>query len=146
MKLVSILTCLAVAALAAGCGTDTPTSPDDTTDSVADPSITETFAGTLTPGGSAFYAFTVGENGTVNVTLTSIGGTAAVPSTTWVGMGLGTPSGEDCATATSINTQAGGEDVAQLTGTYAEGVYCVRVADIGNLGAAAPFTVVIAHP
>ncbi len=127
------------------CGKDSPTSPTDTstTDTVASPTITEDFVGTVPVGGARFYAFTVGENGTVNVTLTSVGG-ANVPSTMWLALGIGVPDAEDCTTSTAVNTQSGSS--AQVTGTYAPGIYCARVADIGNLIAPASFAVTIAHP
>jgi hypothetical protein len=124
----------------------TATSPSDTsttTTTVASPTTTELFAGRLTVGGSTFYSFTVVENGTVNVSLADVGG-ASVPSTVWLGIGLGTPNGEDCATASTVNTAPG--SAVHLTGTYAPGVYCVRVWDIGNLVAVAAFNVTIAHP
>lgn len=139
---------VAVAALAAAaaCGKDdTPTSPTTTTTTttVASASITEDFSGVLPVGSSRFYAFTVGENGTVNLTLNSIGG-AGVPSTVWVGLGIGTPNAEDCSTTSSVNTQSGA--TAQVTGTYQPGIYCAKVSDIGNLAAPATFAITIAHP
>lgn len=136
-------TLVLLAALAvAGCGNDIPTSPTTTTTG-AGASISEAFAGTLAAGGFTFYSFTVSTNGTVNVTLTGVGG-AVVPSTTWLGLGIGAPSGEDCVTTSAVNTQAG--STAQLTGTYSAGVYCARVWDIGNLAGPATFTATIAHP
>jgi hypothetical protein len=136
---------LIVPLLVAGCGGDTPTSPSTTTTTttVAAASVSEEFTGTLPVGGAAFYSFTVAEYGTVNLTLTQVGG-AGVPATVWVGVGLGTPSGEDCSAPTTINTPAG--TTAQLTGTYAAGVYCARVWDIGNLASRAAFALTIAHP
>jgi hypothetical protein len=110
---------------------------------VVEPTTTELFAGRVEVNGSTFYSFSVVENGTVSVTLADVGG-AGVPSTVWLGLGLGTPSGEECATAATVNTAAG--SAVHLTGTYAPGVYCVRVWDIGNLAAVAAFNVTIAHP
>ena len=139
---------VALALVCAGCA-DKTTSPSSTstttttTTTVASPTATELFAGRIPVGGSTFYSFSVVENGTVNVTLADVGG-ANVPSTIWLGLGLGTPSGEDCATSSTVNTAATG--AVQLTGTYAPGVYCVRVWDIGNLVAVAAFNVTIAHP
>jgi hypothetical protein len=142
---------LLTAALAASaCGDDTATSPTDTstpTTPVASPTTTEVFTGRLAVGGATFYSFSVVENGTVNVTLSDVGG-SGVPSTVWLGLGIGSPAGEDCTPATTINTAsstAAGATV-HLTGTYAPGVYCVRVWDIGNLVATAAFNVTIAHP
>ena len=133
--------------LVSGCGSSTPTSPTTTTTTttttVADPTTTDGFIGVLPVGGFQFYSFTVAANGTVNVTLTGISG-ALVPSTVQVGLGLGQPSGTDCTTTTSLTTAAG--STPQITGTYAPGVYCVRVADVGNLFAPANFNIGIAHP
>lgn len=124
---------------------ETPTSSTDTTTTttVASPTTTEEFTGTVAVGGSSFYAFTVGENGTINVTLASVGG-AGVPSTVWMGLGVGAPSGEDCSTTTLTNGPAGASP--QVSTVYAPGIYCVKVADIGNLAQPATFTVTIAHP
>jgi hypothetical protein len=138
---------LVAALLVSGCDdSSSATSPSDTsttTTTVASPTTTELFAGRVPVGGATFYSFSVIENGTVNVTLADVGG-SNVPSTVWLGLGIGTPAGEDCTAATTINTAAG--SAVHLTGTYAPGVYCVRVWDIGNLVAVAAFNVTIAHP
>ena len=138
---------VAATLVVSACGDDTATSPTDTstttTTTVASPTTTELFAGRVPVGGATFYSFSVIENGTVNVTLADVGG-FNVPSTVWLGLGIGTPAGEDCTAATTINTAAG--SAVHLTGTYAPGVYCVRVWDIGNLVAVAAFNVTIAHP
>lgn len=141
---------LAAALAVSGCD-DNTTSPTDTssttTTTVASPTITEVFSGRVGSGGAAFYSFSVVENGTVNVTLSDVGGNN-VPSSVWLGLGLGTPSGEDCTTASTINTASSTTtgSTVHLTATYAPGVYCVRVWDIGNLIAVAAFNVTIAHP
>jgi len=134
-----------LALLTAACDkTETPTSATDTTTTtVAAPTITEEFSGVVPVGGSRFYSFTVVENGTVNVTLTSIGG-AGVPSSAWMGLGVGTPSGEDCPTTSTVNGPSG--STPQVTGTFVPAIYCVAVVDIGNLAAPASFAVTIAHP
>ena len=140
---------LGVVVLTAACGGDKPTSPttttstDTTTTTVAQPTTTEEFSGTLPVGGFKFYSFTTSTNGTINVTLTSVSG-QFVPSTVTLGLGLGQPSGTDCTATTSVNTAAG--TTAQVTGTYAPGVYCARVADVGNLFAPATFTISVAYP
>ena len=144
--LTTIVAPAGTAGAVAGCGdSSTATSPSSpsTTPTVATPTTTEIFAGRVDVNGSTFYSFTVVENGTVNATLAEVGG-AGVPSTVWLGLGLGTPSGEDCSASASVNTAPG--TAVHLTGTYAPGVYCVRVWDIGNLAAVAAFNVTIAHP
>jgi hypothetical protein len=110
---------------------------------VAEPVATEEFLGTVSVGGTAFYSFTVEQNGTVRITLASVSG-ANVPGSVWLGLGIGAPAGEDCATTTSLNTQAGSSP--QISGTYGPGIYCARVYDIGNLIAPARFTITIDHP
>lgn len=97
----------------------------------------------LPAGGSAFYSFSVTQYGTVNITLSEIGG-AYVPASAWIGLGLGTPSGTDCATTSTVNVAPG--TGPHLTGTYEAGVYCAKIWDIGNLFGSANVRVVIAHP
>lgn len=145
------LLCLGIVFYSAGavaaCGDDnTPTSPSTTsttTQTAADPSVSEEFAGTMAVSGARFYAFAVGTYGTVNVTLDRVGG-GAVPTSVWVGLGVGVPEGTDCSTTTSLNTQSGAGP--HVSTTLAAGTYCARIYDIGNLAAPAPFAVTIAHP
>ena len=116
------LVLVVVGMISSGCGDDASTtspSTTTTTPTIAAASVTETFEGTVPVGGSSFYSFTVAENGTVNLTLASVGG-AGVPSTAWLGLGLGAPSGTDCSTTSTTNTAAG--SAVHLTGTYAPGV------------------------
>lgn len=145
-SLTHIVTAAALAIGAAACNkTETPTSPTDTTTTttVAEPTVTEEFNGTVPVGGFGFYSFAVEQNGTVSIRLVRVGG-ANVPSTVWLGLGLGTPSGEDCVTTTALNTQS--SETAQITGTYPPGIYCARVYDVGNLLAAASVYITIDHP
>jgi hypothetical protein len=143
-----LLPLLAIAIWCAACGNDSPTSPSSTSTSTdsqaaASPSMTEAFDSTLPVGGSRFYSFTTTTYGTIQITLTGVGG-SFVPSTVMLGVGLGQPSGTDCVTTTSINTAAGTSP--QVTGVYAAGVYCAKVTDIGNLYAPASFSATIAYP
>jgi hypothetical protein len=148
-QLVTLCTVAVAIGLCAACNEpETPTSATTTatttaTSTVATPTVTEDFVGTVLVGSYSFYSFVVEQNGTVNVTLTGMAGTN-VPSTVWMGVGIGVPTAEDCATTTSVNTQAAAS--AQLTGTYPPGTYCARVYDIGNLAGPAQFAVTIAHP
>ena len=129
-----------------GCSNDSPTSPtstDTTSTAAAAPAFTEEFVDTVAVTGSAFYSFTVTTYGTVNVSLTSVSG-QYVPSTVTMGLGLGKPDAETCATSTSISTPAGAGP--QISGVYEPGVYCVKVSDVGNLYSAASVAVTIAYP
>ena len=120
------------------------TSTTSTTTTVAAPTVTESFTGTLTVGGFKFYTFNIAANGTVNVTLNSVTGTG-VPATVQVGLGIGQPSGIDCA-ATATITAGANFAKPQQTGTFGPGTFCVRVFDVGNLFGPAAFSITIAHP
>ena len=132
--------------LCAACGS-TPTSPSTTTtttQSIAEASISETYSSTLATGGSKFYSFTVVQNGTVNVTLGVLDGPDIAPETT-VDLGLGRPAGFGCTptTTVTVSTQTA---APQITGTYAPGVYCVRITDTtAILPETAAFSIAIEH-
>jgi hypothetical protein len=120
------------------------TSTTPTTTTPAAPTVSESFTGTLPVAGFKFYSFNIAVNGTVNVTLNSVSG-AGVPSTVQLGLGIGQPSGLDCAATTNVT--AGTTAAApQTTGTFGPGLFCVRVYDVGNLFAPANFNITIAHP
>ena len=125
--------------LVSACGDDdTPTSPTPTP---AAPTTTEHYIGTLGVGASGFYSFSVSQYGTVNVTL-SLTPVVDDPAV-MVALGLGTPSRFDCS-ANAITTAAG--PTPQISGAYNPGIYCVRLADAGNLTGPARFDIAIAHP
>ena len=139
---VTRLVLLGFLALSAACGDNsTSSSPTTPTQTPANPTITERYVGTLPVGGSGFYSFSVSQYGTVNVTLNSL---SVDDASVTVGMGLGSPVGFGCNTATTVTTGPG--SAAQLTGPYQVGVYCVRVYDVGTLTGPTTFDVSIAHP
>ena len=133
--------------LCAACGSDSPTSPSTTSSTsttIAPASISDSYSSTLAIAGSRFYSFTVVENGTVNVTLTALAGPDITEETT-VDLGLGRPSGFGCTPSTSV-TVSTLTAAPQITGTFAPGVYCVRIADTtGVLPGAATFSIAIGH-
>jgi hypothetical protein len=131
--------CLTVALGACGKGQSaTPSSPTP-----AAPAITERFAGTLPVNGQKFYSFSLAVFGTVNATLVSIGGPNVAPDVT-VKLGIGSPSAAACSTTASTNVSTGATTL--VTASEQPGVYCVTIADVGNLPAAADFVVTIDHP
>jgi hypothetical protein len=67
-----------------------------------------------------------------------------VPATVTVSLGVGHPAGTDCS-ATNANVAAT-DMQPQIAGPYDTGVWCVRIADVGNLTAPATFAITIAHP
>jgi hypothetical protein len=135
---------VALTLTAAACGSDTPPSPTSptTTATVAPATLSATYNGTLPIGGVRFYSFTVVQNGTVNLTLVSLG--QEIPADIAVELSLGRPAGTGCAATTTVNVTI--ETAApHITGTFAPGVYCTRVVDTGNLPSTASFVVAIEH-
>jgi hypothetical protein len=131
---------VAASLCAAGCS-GSSTSPTTTVSGT----VTEVFAGTLSVGGSSFYSFTVSSTGTASVTLASI--TTGVPgpaANIAVNMGLGVPAGIGCPVTTSVTV--GPALTAQIAQILDPGIYCVNIADVGNLTAAVNFAIRILHP
>jgi hypothetical protein len=141
-------TMLGVLVFCGACSHNSTTEPSLTSTSTAAtgaaPTVSEAFNGTLGVGGFKFYTFNIAVNGTVNVTLTSVTG-AGVPATVQLGLGIGQPAGTDC-TATVTQTAGSTTPAPQVTGVFGPGLFCVRVADVGNLFAPAAFAITIAHP
>jgi hypothetical protein len=107
------------------------------------PLTTDTFSGSVDPGGLAYHRFTVSQQGEVDITLT----TAGPPATITMGLAVGIPSATTCELSISggsVPAQAG--TIPQLVGTAAAGELCVAVYDIGHQSAAVSYTVTVAHP
>lgn len=131
------LAAVGLAVMAAGCSKNTnPTTPTDT---LAEPTITESFVGRIGVGGASFYSFTVGKYGTVNLVLNALNG---VDGDVQLGLGLGVPVGFTCNTNTNQNGATG----ATISSPFQPGIYCAKVSDIGNLSGSMAFNVSIAHP
>ena len=135
---------LAVMLVASACESSNPGDPSP----ITPPSTTDAFAGTLAPGASAFYSFPIFVDGSVRLTLasvtegTSTSGAALSPTLT---LGLGIPSGTDCATFATIS--ASPALVPQVDGYgVVPGTYCVRIADSGSLTATSSFLIRMVYP
>ena len=127
-----------VASLLASACSD-PAAP--ATPTPATPTVTETFTGTLLPGGIDTHPFTVSQIGGIEVRLVSVTPGASV------GLGIGTPSGASCLL---INNLGGVAVVsspdAQLRGTATiTGSFCISVSDVGNLVESVNYTVIVLH-
>lgn len=106
--------------------------------------VTETFIGTLQPGGEAFYSFSVPKAGVVSLTLTSMTG-PSIPPDALFPIGIGTPVGQFC--SASVDAAASPGLTPQYSTTKAVGVYCVKISDNNALlGAPASFALNITHP
>jgi hypothetical protein len=126
-----------------GCGDSNSSAPSSPTPTIAPPSFTESFSGALAIGASKFYSFSVGPNGTVNLTLTTLIENGQ-DSASQVALALGAPGGTACRANTAVTIAAG--STPQITGTYPAGVYCAMISDVGNLSTPSMFTIAIAHP
>ena len=141
---------LAVIALcllaAAGCS-----SGDSTTGSSASalptapstPLVTDTFSGTVQPGGNDWRPFTVTSDGyQIALTMTAAG----PPATISEGLGVGQVVSGSCQLLSGASgAYAASTTTPQLSGTIAAGSYCVMVYDVGNQTAAITYTVVVQH-
>jgi hypothetical protein len=100
----------------------------------------DSFSGSLAPGGAVVFTFSVTTAGSVGVTLTSVS-----PSTTSaLGIGVGPSSNGTCSVTNSTSSAVAGS-TAQLTASANPGTYCVRVSDAGSLTATSTVTVIVAH-
>lgn len=126
---------LTLASMACDSGENTPTTP-----TTPGPTITETFAGTVTLNGAATFTFNTSVSGVVTATLKSI----APVTTSQVGLALGTWNGVNCAVVlTNDRITAGMTVTGQVN---AAGSLCVRLFDVGQLTETSTFEIVVVHP
>jgi hypothetical protein len=124
---------LALVILAAGCGGDdeTPTTPDPV-------SVTETFAGTLSPNDAESHPFS-SQRGTVTATLTNV----SPDNTLTVGFSLGTWNGLSCAVVLANDKAVQGTSlIGSVNGT---GNLCVRMYDVGTVTQPVTYEVNVVH-
>ena len=131
----TLMAVLALAGIACDSGENTPTTP-----TTPGPTITETFAGTVTQNGAATFTFNTSVSGIVTATLKSI----APVATAQIGLALGTWNGVTCAVVlTNDRITAGLAVTGQVN---AAGSLCVRIYDVGQLTETSTFEVVVVHP
>ena len=111
----------------------------------AEPTLTETFTGTVLPGGFMMHTFELAvAPGKVVVTLTAIG----PPGDLTEGLGVGTPVADFCnldlGTGSYMNVTASA--APQLTGTIRNaGQHCVVVYDVGRQTETVTYSVTVSH-
>ena len=120
-----------------GCGDDdpvtTPTPP-------VQPTVTETFTGTLNTNGAITHSFLAGTFGTVTSTLTVV-----APDTAVFGMSLGTWNGISCQIIIATDKSALNTTVTGTVSTA--GNLCVRLYDAGGtLTEPTSYEVKVVHP
>ncbi len=103
------------------------------------PTTTVTFSGTLAANATAVYAFTVVQDGTVSLTLTSLS-----PQTTiTMGMGIGYPDPTGaCSLATAYEAASIGYT---LSGPINAGAYCLAFYDVGNVLTSVNYVLTLTH-
>jgi hypothetical protein len=131
----TLMAVLTFASMACDSGEDIPTTP-----TTPGPTITETFAGTVTLNGAATFTFNTSVSGIVNATLRTI----APVATTQVGLALGTWNGVTCAVVLANDRITAG--MAVTGQVNAAGSLCVRVYDVGQLTEPSTFEIVVVHP
>lgn len=127
-----VVLALGLAVLAAACG------------GIIDPSknTVESLSGTLQPGGTTARNFEVGQNGEVEVTITSV---SPAPQNGSIGVGLGQVSGASCVPLSGY-VASGVPNRKIQWGFINKGTYCVLVFDPGVLTVAVNFTGTVSHP
>ena len=131
--------CMALTVLCAGCDQAGSSASAELPRPTEVPSQVFPFSGTLQPGGTNAHSFTVSQSGYVEVTLLGLG----APSSTTVGLGIGTASATStCALISKVTTGAG--TAAQLIGTGLAGSLCVVIFDVGNLTGPTLYTMTVA--
>jgi len=134
---------LSVAVIAAACGGDTGNTISPT--SVTSQTSTEFFAITVPVQSSRFYAFSLLEAGTVEITLVRVSPDDGKSTlTTRMGLGNGTPNGTDCDLTNTVVTPPG--LTAQLKIPLGVGTHCAKVFDVGELRTPVNVMVRIVHP
>ena len=134
-RLISLSALIFACAVAAGCGDDdaAPTTPVETP-----VQINETFSGTLNLNGAVTHTFPTDRAGQATVTLTSL----SPDSAAIVSFVFGTFNGQYCQ---AILWKDDATQAQNLVGNASQGVFCVRIADIGRLTAPTDYTITVAH-
>jgi hypothetical protein len=104
------------------------------------PTVTDTFSGTLLQFGTNSHPFAVQRVGGIKVSVTSIDPSAAV------GIGVGTPSTAAGTCLVIDQMTAVSSPGAQISGTATiPGNFCVAVTDVGNLVEPVTYTITVLH-
>ena len=104
--------------------------------------VTETFTGSVDPGGQKVHTFTVTTPGLVSVTMTQAG----PPPTITMGLGIGNPDTAGNCTFITTTNQAVASTTPQLQGTLtSSGAYCVAIGDVGNAAGPITYSLTVSH-
>ncbi len=109
---------------------------------VVDPSnnVTETFTGTLQPGGVAAFPFSTSKSGEYAIKITALAPNTNIFLLTTYGV----PQGGGCAPV--AQNQFSALNTTALAGAITPGTWCVALQDLGVLTVPETFTLTVAHP
>ena len=102
----------------------------------------EDFSGTLQPGGSQSWAFTVSNGGEYEVTLIAL----SPVQNTFLGTGFGQLQSNSACQPSGFPNNFSQLNVPSLGGPISKGRWCVYVFDPGSLTATESYTVRVSHP
>lgn len=134
----SAILLFAAAIAAGGCDNDVENAPGPTE---PNPTVTETFTGSLNTNGAVTHQFIVVASGDVTARLVEITPDPAVK----VGFVLGTWNGSSCSSEIAKDEAAQGD--ALIGRVAGQGILCVRIHDPnGKLTAALNYSLTVEHP
>ena len=120
---------------------------DDAVDSPTAPTTTAPapilFSGTMQPGSTRFYSYTLTTAGTVTAMLASLERNG-LPAGNALELGVGVPAGTGCAVESPLTATP--SLTPQIRLDAAIGTYCVRLADRAGLPSAMNFTIKLVRP
>jgi hypothetical protein len=119
-----------------GCG-GTPTSSTPTTYE----QHTETFSGTMGPGETKAFHFTVTNPGSLDAAISALSPVATLT----MGLQLGVWNATDQTCSKAISSDVAALNLAMSGTPQAAGEYCVAIYDVGNVQDSTDFTLTVLH-
>jgi hypothetical protein len=131
-RLIAVLTLLFVAYVCISCG------------GIVDPSqnVSQTFSGTLSPGGQSPQPFTASKTGEISVKV----GTLTPASTQFIGVEWVQAGNGSCNGGLMANVQFGTANTTVISTQIPNGNYCIIMYDPGTFTQPVTFSVTVSHP
>jgi hypothetical protein len=139
MNRLQTLTLAVLLVSATACGQNDPDNVVTGPSNLGQTSFTQVFAGTLLPGASQSYAFSLASSAPLRVSLSSLTDLTENPLSSSLRLTFGRPQGTGCGALESVTVPA--SLATHLIFQPSAGTYCVGVADVGQLSASAVFGV-----
>jgi len=124
---------------ATACGQNDPGNVVSGPSNFSPTSFTQVFSGTLLPGGSQSYAFSLAASAPLRVSLSSLTDLTENPISSSLRLTFGRPQGTGCGSLQTVTVSA--SLATHLIFQPSAGTYCVGIADAGQLNASAVFGV-----